>query len=114
MSIKIRQGTSRHGDDADLAVIVRAAADADEAALRRLAEIDSSPLPAGPVIVAEVAGEIRAAVSVADGRAIADPFRRTAEIAALAEMRAAQLRSARGRRTRLVARTARRVPRPAI
>ncbi|HSI81065.1 MAG TPA: hypothetical protein VK919_10475 [Solirubrobacterales bacterium] len=110
MSIKINQRHSSSRTDPGLPVVVRAAAEADAEALRRLAEIDSAPLPGGRVIVAEVGGEIRAAVSVDDGRAISNPFERSAEVAALAEMRAAQLRGATRRRARLAARTSRRAP----
>jgi hypothetical protein len=41
--------------------------------------------------VAEVDGNIHAAISLSDGRAIADPFRHTAELVDLLKMRAAQL-----------------------
>ena len=55
----------------------------DAPAVRRLAALDSAPVPRGPLMLAEVEGELRAAVSV-DGRAaIADPFHRTLELVAL-------------------------------
>ena len=43
-----------------------------------LAALDSAQVPAGDVIVAETSGRIVAALPVSGGRAIADPFRRTA------------------------------------
>jgi hypothetical protein len=68
------------------------AVSADEAALSHLAQLDSAP-PPEPVsmLVAEVGGELRAALPL-DGRpAIADPFQRTAEVVAMLVARAGQL-----------------------
>lgn len=86
-------------------VVIREATESDRAAVRRLAERDSARLPAEPLIVAVVDDELRAAVSVADGESIADPFHHSADLAALAEMRAVQLRGARPKPLRIVART---------
>lgn len=72
-------------------VVVRAAREADERALWRLAALDSRPAPAGPTLVAEQRGSLVAALSIATGRAVADPFRRTADALALLKLRAAQL-----------------------
>jgi hypothetical protein len=72
-------------------VAIRLAVPADEQALRRLAALDSSQMLRGPVVVADVSGELRAARSLADGRTIGDPFRWTAELLALLELRARQL-----------------------
>jgi hypothetical protein len=59
-------------------------ADADDAiTIMRLAALDSAPVPHGPLLLAEVHGEPRVAVSVVDGTAIADPFRRTSELVEL-------------------------------
>ncbi len=56
----------------------------DERALIRLAALDSAPgVPPGPLLVAEVDGELSAALSLSDDTSIADPFRPTAEIVAL-------------------------------
>jgi hypothetical protein len=71
---------------------VRIAEPADDAVLRRLAHLDSSRFPAGPLLVGEIAGSIQAAVPVRGGRAIANPFVRTAELVTLLELRAEQLR----------------------
>ena len=51
---------------------------ADAPALRRLAESDSAALPSAPVLIAEADGELRAAVSLDDGAAIAHPLHHTA------------------------------------
>ena len=67
-------------------------ADADE--LDRLAQLDSRRAPRGVVLVAEVGGELWAAVSLDDMQAVADPFRPTGELVALLVARARQLRRA--------------------
>jgi len=67
---------------------VRAATDDDESALLRLAELDSSAPLTGRVLVAEIAGAPAAALSMSDGRVIADPFQRTAHLAAMLRIRA--------------------------
>ena len=48
--------------------------------LWRLAALDDRRAPNGPALLAYVDGELRAAVGIVDGRAVADPFHRTAEI----------------------------------
>ncbi len=64
----------------------------DESGLRRLAALDSQPNLTGPALVAEVGGELWAAVSLGgEPRAIADPFRPTAELVALLRERAQRL-----------------------
>ena len=73
---------------------IRSARSDDVRALRQLAALDSARVPRGEVLVAEQDGELVAARSLTDGRAIADPFRLTAEAAAMLELRAAQLRPA--------------------
>ena len=72
-------------------VRIRLACDEDAAGLRRLADLDSAGVPAGPVLVAEVDGELRAAVSLVDAVVIADPFSRTLALVELLGVRAAQL-----------------------
>jgi hypothetical protein len=53
--------------------IRRAYAD-DAVALSRLAALDSAAVPDGPLLLAEVDGELRAALSLSNGSAVADPF----------------------------------------
>ena len=72
-------------------ITIRNATEADGADLRRLAALDSRRLPDGPLAVAEVAGELVAALSLADRRVVADPFRPTAHAVTLLEVHAAQL-----------------------
>jgi hypothetical protein len=80
------------------AVTIRPAHAHDEPALRRLAALDSAPVPPAPLLLAEVEGELQAALSLWDGTTIADPFRHTAEHVELLRARAAlQQRPARRR-----------------
>lgn len=73
-------------------VALRLARGADHAALARLAELDSHPLPPGPHLVAERDGRIHAALSLTTHELIADPFRRTAELCELLRCHAGGLR----------------------
>jgi hypothetical protein len=52
----------------------------DEAALIRLAALDSSRVPSGELLVAELDGALVAALSVDTGAVIADPFEHTATV----------------------------------
>jgi len=72
-------------------VVIRLAVSDDELALRRLAHLDSARPLAGQKLLAEHGGSLVAAVSMADGSAIADPFRMTADTVELLRLRAAQL-----------------------
>ena len=81
-------------------VTIRFATSSDSAALERLAQLDSQPVPQGTVLVAEVDDEIWAAVSLTDYAVIADPFRPAGELAFLLVERARQLRRGHGRRRR--------------
>lgn len=60
------------------AIMIRTSHVGDEAALLRLASLDSTQPLAGRAVVAERAGSIIAALSLDDGREIADPFEPTA------------------------------------
>jgi hypothetical protein len=94
---------------AEIDTTIRRARDEDAYALGRLAQLDSGFYDGGPALLAESGGELLAAVPlreehspIADrastaatrfngGRSLADPFRPTAEVVALLELRAAQL-----------------------
>src|SRR4051812_7403808 len=78
-------------------VLIRAARGPDGPALARLAELDSSSVPTGDMLVAEADGAIVAARS-ADGVVIADPFRPTADVVDLLALRARALTGERRRR----------------
>ena len=77
-------------------VVIRPAHDADIAALHDLAELDSAAPLEGTVLVAVVDGAAWAALSLDDGRVIADPFIPTAGAVELLRLRAAQMRAAAG------------------
>jgi hypothetical protein len=68
-------------------VVLRRAQRQDANALDRLAALDGVRRPAGELMLAEVEGEILAAVPVEGGRAIADPFRPTADLVDLLRAR---------------------------
>ena len=73
-------------------VTIRRAGAADGESLVRLAGLDSKRLPTGNFLIAEVDGEEWAAVELESGDVLADPFRPTANVAALLRMRAARIR----------------------
>jgi hypothetical protein len=75
----------------------------DDPALEQLAELAERPLPFGRFVVAVVNGRLVAALALAGGHLLTDPFVRTAHLRPLLELRAAQLREP-VRRRRLVPR----------
>ena len=89
--------------------IRRAYAD-DQLPLLRLAALDSADsVPPTPLLIAEVDGQLRAALSLGDGSAIADPFVRTADLLELLQTRA-RADATRPRRARLRRSRASRAP----
>jgi hypothetical protein len=79
------------GIPATTSVTLRFAFPDDEHAISRLAQLDSSEPPAMPVLLGEVGGELRAALSLADGAVVADPFRPSTALVDLLRARARQL-----------------------
>jgi hypothetical protein len=75
------------------AYIIREATAADDRALHRLAELDSAPPFCGPALIGEIDGLPAAAVSLFEGRVIADPFQPTAVVRQLLQMRLNTLRA---------------------
>ena len=69
-------------------ISIRAATTGDGPALARLAALDSAPVPFGPVLLAEVDGQPKAALSVTEDRVIGDPFARTVELVELLRIHA--------------------------
>ena len=67
--------------------------------LARLAALAGRRALAGDVLLAEVAGEPWAALSLDETRVVADPFRPTAELVALLRARAGQIRATRAAST---------------
>lgn len=79
-------------------ITIRPAYADDESAVLRLAVLDSADgAPAAPLLLAEIEGELRAALSLSDGSAIADPFHPTADLLELLRVHAAAATSAAGR-----------------
>jgi hypothetical protein len=70
---------------------VRLAAQDDEPALRRLADVDSAARLTGRVLVAELEDELRAAISLDTGTVIANPFKPSADIVHVLRLRRYQL-----------------------
>jgi hypothetical protein len=70
----------------------------DDAAIVRLASLDSASVPEAPLLVADVGGELRAAISLQDGSVIADPFHPTLAHIALLRERGQQLTGIRASR----------------
>ena len=73
-------------------ITIRRLGPADDAAIRRLAQLDSSDPPAGHLLGAEIEGRLFVATSIETGESVADPFSRTAELRSLVEMRIAQIK----------------------
>ena len=90
-SARVPEEFGELGEDDGLTV--RAATQRDGEAVRLLAALEGAPMPAGPMLVAEVGDEVMAALPLGGGRALADPFRRTQHLVAVLELRARQLRS---------------------
>lgn len=71
-------------------LMIRPAYGDDYAALARLAALDSADrVPPRPLLMAEVDGIPRAALSLADGSSVADPFYPSARLVALLRKHAA-------------------------
>jgi hypothetical protein len=86
--------------DGDL--VIRPARPADSDALAELAVLDSARRPlSGERVVAETGGRLIAAVSLDDGRAVADPFVPSAGAVEILRLHAAASRGAQRTRRRL-------------
>jgi hypothetical protein len=72
-------------------ITIRRATDDDARALDRLARLDSQRLPAGPHLIATVDDVPVAAISLASGRTVANPFAVTDHVVSLLGERAAHL-----------------------
>ena len=69
-------------------ITIRSARVEDMSEIARVAGRDTHDLPAGPLLVAIVGGRVRAAISLADGTFVADPFHRTSELVEMLRIRA--------------------------
>ena len=75
------------------ATSIRYATEHDTETLKRLAELDSQRPLTGTVLVAGPGGVPAAALSLEDGRVVADPFQRTDHLLAGVRMRAGAVRA---------------------
>jgi hypothetical protein len=78
-------------------ITIRPAYADDHPALLRLAALDSAAVPPMPLLIAEVDGELRAALSVPGGASIADPFFPTLHLLELLRLHAAASAASRRR-----------------
>ena len=72
-------------------ISIRPATSDDRSVLNRLAALDSAPVPAGPVLIAEVNGRPEAALGIEDHAVVADPFEPTAQLVDLLRVHALHL-----------------------
>jgi hypothetical protein len=72
-------------------IVIRRSVPGDGAAMSALAALDGREWRTGPALLAEVDGSLRAAVPLDGADPFADPFRSSAEIVELLELRAQQL-----------------------
>ncbi len=86
------------------ALTLRYAVPSDTDAIDGLAQLDSARVPRGVVLVAEVGGELWAAIRLDDHHVVADPFQPAGELVALLVERAHQLRRVQRGRNHLLPR----------
>jgi hypothetical protein len=72
-------------------VTIRWATPEDSRQVAVLAQLDESPVPPAPLMLAFVGDELWVAASLGTGAAVSDPFRPSAEVAALVAARGRQL-----------------------
>ena len=72
-------------------LVLRTDRPTDEQALRQLAALDSVRPIKGRALLAEVDGRAIAAIGIDDGKVVADPFERTAEVVELLKVRAERI-----------------------
>ncbi len=79
-------------------ITIRPAYADDKAAVQRLAALDSAVgSPPEPLLLAEIDGKLRVALSLRNGEAVADPFHATADTLHLMRDHAARTRTHTGR-----------------
>jgi hypothetical protein len=85
-------------------IVIRRAGAADIRVLARIAALDSAQVPGADSLIAEVGGVPVAALDLADGHVVADPFAPTADVVELLRLRASRVRKQHAGRTRRAAR----------
>jgi hypothetical protein len=81
------------------AILLHLARPDDSGLVTRLAELDDAKPLEGEILIAFVAGEAVAALSLTEGRVVANPFVHTADAVALLRLREQHLRRERGHRS---------------
>jgi hypothetical protein len=74
-------------------ILIRRGCTDDQLAVLQLAVLDSAAVPPSPLLVAELDGELKVALSLQDGSVIADPFTYTADVVSLLAAHAAAERT---------------------
>ena len=97
MLASLSYAKQRRDGAGEASLVVRRGRPADAAELATLAALDSARALTGSTIVAEAGGRIVAAVSLHDGRVIADPFEPTADVVEMLRLHTAGGRSAKAR-----------------
>jgi hypothetical protein len=82
-------------------ITIRRRTERDADAIERLAQLEGVRTPDGDLLVADVDGEVWAAVELAGGAVIADPFRPSGDVAELLRLRFERL-NGRGQRRGLL------------
>jgi hypothetical protein len=87
-----RSCTARAPHVAHGAVIsIRLAGRDEDAAIERLAQLTECPAPTGRTLIAEIDGEVVAALPLGGRQALVDPFKPSSEVRQLLALRAEQL-----------------------
>ena len=73
--------------------VIRQATPNDQAVLERLAALDGQKPLSGRALIGEIDGVPAAAVSLADGRVVADPFKLTVDLVPVLMMRRRSLQA---------------------
>ena len=73
--------------------VIRPATIDDADAISRLAALDSARAPEAPLIIGELGGAPAAALSLADGRSVSNPFERTSQLMSYMRIRARALKA---------------------
>jgi hypothetical protein len=87
-------------------LVIRGARRDDEAAIHRLAQLEGRRLDGSQLLVAELDGEVLAALPLTGKEPVADPFEPTAQLVEMLKVRAGQLRDGAPPKRRLRARLA--------
>src|SRR3954470_24903605 len=97
MNCSLTHATDSRDGTGEGNLVVRRGSHADTDALAILAALDSARPLTGRTVVAELDGQIVAAVSLHDGRVVADPFVPTADVVEMLRVHTASARSSTAR-----------------